>query len=147
MNVSQGYPVNPEGMAYPSRYYHHREDYLHHRGGGAGSSAANHQAGADVGQCYDPSTMGPYPEASGNPPYGYPPSPYDPVDGRFKFPAYHPASGAPGPGGNPRGHSEMAMINHRVGASYGHSLPWYGESPRAYPIPPEHMYNMYHFGR
>lgn len=146
MNVSQGYPVNPEGIAYPSRYYHHREDYLHHRGGAA-SAAMNHHVDADVGPCYDPSTMGPYPETSGNPPYGYSPSPYEPVDGRFNFPAYHLASGGSGPSGNPRGHPEIGMINHRVGTSYGHTLPWYGGSPRAYPIPPEHMYNMYHFGR
>lgn len=155
MNETQGYPFNAEGMAYPSRYYHHREDYLaHHRagsGGGAGSAGVmnQHVVGMDAGPCYDPSRMGSYPETGGNPPYGYSPSPYDPVDGRFNFPAYHPASGGPvpGPGGNPRGHSDMAVINHRVGASYGHPLPWYGGSPRAYPIPPEHMYNMYHFGR
>nr|AAW81958.1 putative juvenile hormone resistant protein [Culex pipiens] len=38
------------------------------------------------------------------------------------------------------------MINH-AGVSYGHQMPWYGGPPRAYPIPPGHMYNMYHFNR
>lgn len=91
---------------------------------------------------YNPSTMSSYQEMGA--PYGYSPTPYEAADGRFNFPAYHPGMGGPMGGGLPRGHPDSAMLG-RVG--YGPPLPWYGASPRPYPIPPEHMYNMYHYGR
>lgn len=153
MSISQGYPVNPERSGYPSsRYFGHgasqpgppsgyREDYpQHHHRREPPSSAMNYDP--DSGPGYHPSTMNPYQEMGAGTPYGYSPAPYD--DGRFQFPAYHPGlAGAMG-GGLPRGHPDSAIMG-RVG--YGPPLPWYGASPRPYPIPPEHMYNMYHYGR
>uniref|UniRef100_A0A1Q3FTH3 Putative aryl-hydrocarbon receptor nuclear translocator n=1 Tax=Culex tarsalis TaxID=7177 RepID=A0A1Q3FTH3_CULTA len=96
---------------------------------------------------YDPSSVGCYPVLPQQYNQNYPPPPMYPGshEDRLSFPmatGYHPS----GPSGSSPGPQEIAMINH-AGVSYGHQLPWYGGPPRAYPIPPGHMYNMYHFNR
>ncbi|XP_055603974.1 splicing factor, proline- and glutamine-rich-like [Uranotaenia lowii] len=109
-------------------------------------------------QQYHPHQYGPPPSQGSYgevPPYE---SGYEPPPGSSAGPGYgyHPPQGPHGPphpqhisaqysmaamrrGGHPD------MINR--GGGPGYLMPWYGGPPRAYPIPPEHMYNMYNFNR
>ncbi|KAL9701396.1 hypothetical protein quinque_004837 [Culex quinquefasciatus] len=119
---------------------------------GGSSSASNYYGDDYPDNRYDPSSVGCYPMQQQPQQYNqnYPPPPPPPMysgphDDRLSFPTaagYHPG----GPEGPSPGPQEIAMINH-AGVSYGHQMPWYGGPPRAYPIPPGHMYNMYHFNR
>lgn len=154
MSVSPvGYPT-PLGDPYHGspRYYPHQQQQQ--LGAGAGGSSyyrGDHPDYPD--NRYDPSSVGCYgPPQPHQYSQNYPAQPAamypGPHDDRLSFPpagGYHSAVEGPGPSlrGGP---AEVAMINH-AGVSYGHQMPWYGGPPRAYPIPPGHMYNMYHFNR
>ncbi|XP_055619976.1 uncharacterized protein LOC129764676 isoform X2 [Toxorhynchites rutilus septentrionalis] len=150
MNVSQGYPVN-EGGTHPALYY--REGYMHH--GAAGTAAMGYE-GLDTR--YNPSAMSYYARsgsASGGvniagvtPSYaGYPTvSQQGPSSERFSFPGCHVPQAV---GARPRSHPSQVATANPPRAGYGghNAMPWYGGAPRTYPIPQEHMYNMYHYNR
>lgn len=135
-----------------SRYYSQQQQQQQQPQLGPGYYREDHPDYPD--NRYDPGSVGcygsPQPQLQYN--QNYPPSamyPGQAHDDRLSFPpaGYHPAVGmGPGPSSGGPPPSEVAMINH-AGVSYGHQLPWYGGPPRAYPIPPGHMYNMYHFNR
>ncbi|XP_038114601.1 aryl hydrocarbon receptor nuclear translocator 2 isoform X1 [Culex quinquefasciatus] len=141
MSVSPGYTTLGDHHG-SSRYYPHH--HHHHQQPGPSYYGDDYPDNR-----YDPSSVGCYPMQQQPQQYNqnYPPPPMysGPHDDRLSFPTaagYHPG----GPEGPSPGPQEIAMINH-AGVSYGHQMPWYGGPPRAYPIPPGHMYNMYHFNR
>ncbi|XP_058833541.1 basic helix-loop-helix ARNT-like protein 1 isoform X2 [Topomyia yanbarensis] len=147
MNLSQGYPPG-DGAAYPSRYYHglrpsYQEDYTNY----PSSSAANFgrmDAVPYQDNRYTPSSIGYYPGA-GVGDY-YPPAVQYGSENRHNFSAQPSTGSIATEEMGPRSKPEPAMLN-TAGSGPTHPLSWYGRPPRAYPIPPEHMYNMYHFNR
>lgn len=132
-----------------SRYFLSQHQHQQQQIGVAGPSYYQRGDSDYPDNRYDPSSVGCYGPTQPqqyNQNYASQPVAMYPHDDRLSFPpaGYHPTVGGPGPSSG--GPSEVAMINH-AGLSYGHQLPWYGGPPRAYPIPPGHMYNMYHFNR
>lgn len=142
--------------------YFHRNHHHHHHAGTGPAAMGFTPDGMPLGDY--PASSSCYPPASGYPEEGV----GGPEGPRFNYPyaAEHPRLGGLYPMQDPpahcgpplaagQGYPEIAMINH--GPGYGHHpaaagpAPWYGAGggapPRAYPLPPEHMYHMYHFNR